>query len=96
MPVWPEGARTDYLQRQTATARNIRGGRVIERAFGGLNYQIEHHLFPTMPVCCLKKAKPIVEQYCREHGLAYAETGLVESYSAVLRHLAEVTNPSRQ
>lgn len=71
MPVWPEGGRTDYLQRQTATARNIRGGRVIERAFGGLNYQIEHHLFPEICHLHYPALSVIVEQVCREFDVRY-------------------------
>ena len=36
----------------------------IDIALGGLNYQIEHHLFPSMPTPNLRKAQPIVREYC--------------------------------
>ena len=41
--------RLDFLRRQVLTSRNVRGGRFTDFALGGLNYQIEHHLFPSMP-----------------------------------------------
>jgi fatty acid desaturase len=58
----------DYLRKQVLTSRNVRGGRVVDIALGGLNYQIEHHLFPAMPSPNLRKAQPIVQQYCAGSG----------------------------
>src|SRR5690606_19935359 len=48
-------------------SRNIRGTRILDTAMGGLNYQIEHHLFPSMPRPNLRRAAPIVAEYCRTH-----------------------------
>jgi linoleoyl-CoA desaturase len=39
---------------------------------GGLNYQIEHHLFPSVSHIHYPALAPIVEQTCKEHGVAYA------------------------
>jgi fatty acid desaturase len=85
----------DYLRKQVLTSRNVRGGWFVDVALGGLNYQIEHHLFPGMPSPSLRRAKPIVEQYCAEIGVPYAQTGLIESYRQALRHLHEVGEPLR-
>jgi fatty acid desaturase len=85
----------DYLRKQVLTSRNVRGGWWVDVALGGLNYQIEHHLFPGMPSPSLRRAKPIVEQYCAEIGVSYAQTGLVQSYRQALRHLHEVGEPLR-
>ena len=85
----------DYLRKQVLTSRNVAGGRFTDAALGGLNYQIEHHLFPGMPTPNLKKAQPIVEAYCRDLGVAYETTSLVESYRQALRHLHEVGAPLR-
>jgi len=85
----------DYLRKQVVTARNVRGGWFTDIALGGLNYQIEHHLFPGMPTPNLRKAQPIVRQYCAEIGVPYEETGLIESYRQALRHLHEVGAPLR-
>ncbi|WP_433344501.1 fatty acid desaturase family protein [Micromonospora sp. CA-111912] len=85
----------DFLRKQVLTARNVRGGRFIDVALGGLNYQIEHHLFPNMPRGNLRRAQPLVRAYCAELDLPYAETGLVESYRQALAHLHEVGRPLR-
>jgi len=85
----------DYLRKQVVTARNVRGGWFTDIALGGLNYQIEHHLFPGMPTPNLRKVQPIVRQYCAEIGVPYEETGLIESYRQALRHLHEVGAPLR-
>ncbi len=85
----------DYLRKQVLTSRNVRGGWLVDAALGGLNYQIEHHLFPGMPTPNLRKAQPIVEAYCAEIGVSYEQTGLVDSYRQALRHLHEVGAPAR-
>jgi len=85
----------DYLHKQVETARNVRGGWLVNTALGGLNYQIEHHLFPGMPSPNLAKAQPIVQAYCAEKGVSYVQTGLIESYRQALRHLHEVGAPAR-
>lgn len=80
----------DHLRKQVLTSRNVRGGLVTDWLLGGLNYQAEHHLFPSMPRPNLKRAQPIVAAYCSEVGVTYTETGLVESYAIGLRHLRDV------
>ena len=81
---------TDFLRRQVLTSRNVSGGALVDALLGGLNYQIEHHLFPSMPRPAMRKARPIVRAYCRELGIPYAETTLVASYGRVLTHLHDV------
>jgi len=95
MPTLTGDDRPDFLRRQVLTSRNVRGGRVVDVALGGLNYQIEHHLFPSMPSVNLPRLQPIVRDYCEELGVSYAETGLVESYAIALRHMHEVGAPLR-
>jgi fatty acid desaturase len=85
----------DYLRKQVLTSRNVTGGWLMNTALGGLNYQIEHHLFPAMPSPNLRKAQPIVRQYCAEVGVSYEQTGLIESYRQALRFLHEVGAPLR-
>ncbi|MEV6488910.1 acyl-CoA desaturase [Actinoplanes sp. NPDC051633] len=80
----------DFLRKQVLTSRNVRGGVLMDVALGGLNYQIEHHLFPAMPSPNLAKAQPIVQAYCAEIGVSYEVTGLVESYRIALAHLHEI------
>jgi fatty acid desaturase len=80
----------DFLHRQVETSRNVRGGWLMDHVFGGLNYQIEHHLFPSMPRPNLRRSQPIVREFCRQRGLVYCETSLLESYGQALRHLHAV------
>ncbi|MEV0844312.1 acyl-CoA desaturase [Streptomyces sp. NPDC049954] len=91
----PDGERWGHLRRQVLTSRNIRGGPVTDWFLGGLNYQIEHHLFPSMPRPHLRLARPLVRAHCRDLGLPYTETGLVDSYRQALGHLHEVGEPLR-
>lgn len=96
MPVLgPEDA-ADFLRRQVLTSRNIRGGRIVDFVFGGLNYQIEHHLFPSMPQPSLRRAQRLVRDFCERHAVAYRETGVVASYAEALRHLHAIGAPLRE
>lgn len=90
MPIVPADMKVDFLRRQVLMSRNIRGGVLTDFAMGGLNYQIEHHLFPSMPRPNLAIAQPIVREYCRQHDVDYTETGLFESYGIVVGYLNEV------
>jgi fatty acid desaturase len=75
-----------FMRLQVLTARNVCGGRFIEFLTGGLNYQIEHHLFPSMPRPHLKRAQPMVQAYCAEIGLAYHQEPLFTSLGSVVRY----------
>ncbi|MDQ1582314.1 MAG: hypothetical protein QOF36_368 [Microbacteriaceae bacterium] len=90
MPVLPHDSKVDFLRRQVLTSRNIRGGTVMDSFMGGLNYQIEHHLFPNMPRPHLRKAQEIVREYCESHDILYTETRLVTSYRIVIEYLNRV------
>jgi fatty acid desaturase len=87
------GEKLDFLRRQVATSRNVRGSWALGVAMGGLNYQIEHHLFPTMPMANLRRCRPMVRAFCSRHGIDYCETGLTSSYVASLRHLRRAGRP---
>ena len=90
MPLVPAGMRLDFLRRQVLMSRNIRGGVLVDFAMGGLNYQIEHHLFPSMPRPTLRRVQPIVREYCALHGVNYTEVGLFTSYKIVVDYLNNV------
>ncbi|ATZ28575.1 Stearoyl-CoA 9-desaturase [Streptomyces lavendulae subsp. lavendulae] len=76
-----------FLRRQVLTSRDVRGGRFTDVVLGGLNHQIEHHLFPSMPSPHLRRARIVVRGYCEELGVGYPETGLVDSYRQTLASL---------
>lgn len=90
MPVLPRGSKVDFLSKQVLTARNIRGGALMNSFMGGLNYQIEHHLFPSMPRPHLRRARTLVREHCRKHNITYTETSLIRSYGIVIRYLNRV------
>jgi fatty acid desaturase len=95
MPTLTEADQLDFLRRQVLTSRNVRGSRFVDFLLGGLNYQIEHHLFPNMPRPNLRHAQPLVREFCRQHDLPYAEASLFGSYAQALRHLHAVGAPLR-
>ena len=90
MPVVPRDSALDFFQKQVLTSRNIRGGSFVNNAFGGLNFQIEHHLFPDMPRPHLRRAAVIVKEHCERLRVPYTEVGVTASYSAVVSYLNRV------
>ena len=91
MPYWDEDQPLDFLRQQVLTARNVISHPLADFWYGGLNYQIEHHLFPNMPRNNLRAARVIVRSYCRERGIAYYETGLRQSLTEVVQSLRAVS-----
>jgi fatty acid desaturase len=87
MPILDADDKTDFLRRQVLTSRNVRGGWLTDTALGGLNYQIEHHLFPSMPRPNLRRAQALIKEFCQQHGLPYCQASLAGSYAQALRHL---------
>jgi fatty acid desaturase len=90
MPILRRQDRHDFLRRQVLTSRNVRGNWITDLALGGLNYQIEHHLFPSMPRPNLRRSQPLISEFCRQHGLPYTEASLLGSYAQALRHLHNI------
>jgi fatty acid desaturase len=95
MPTLTEADQLDFLRRQVLTSRNVRGSRPVDFVLGGLNYQIEHHLFPNMPRPNLRRAQPLIRAFCQHHGLPYTEASLFGSYAEAVRHLHAVGAPLR-
>jgi len=87
MPILAASDKTDFLRRQVLTSRNVRGGWLTDFALGGLNYQIEHHLFPSMPRPSLRRSQPLIAAFCAERDLPYCQASLSGSYAQALRHL---------
>lgn len=96
MPTFGPESRLDFLRRQVLTSRNVRGGWAVDLLLGGLNYQVEHHLFPSMPRPSLRHAQRIVREYCSQRQVTYTEVGLLTSYRVALRHLHELGEPLRR
>lgn len=95
MLITEHDSKIDFLRRQVLTARNVRANVLVDNWYGGLNYQIEHHLFPSMPRGNLAQAQQIIRRYCEDHGISYYETGMAESYVEILTYLSEIGAPLR-
>jgi fatty acid desaturase len=95
MPTLTDADQLDFLRRQVLTSRNVAGSRPVDLVLGGLNYQIEHHLFPNMPRPNLRRAQPLVRAFCQQHGLPYTQASLFGSYAQAIRHLHTVGTPLR-
>ncbi|HET9561889.1 MAG TPA: acyl-CoA desaturase [Propionibacteriaceae bacterium] len=90
MPLVSPKLKLDFLRRQVLMSRNISGGPLISIFMGGLNYQIEHHLFPSMARPHLRKAQPLVSAYCAAQGVPYTRTNLWHAYRSVIGYLNTV------
>ncbi|KAK6010841.1 stearoyl-CoA 9-desaturase [Ostertagia ostertagi] len=81
---------SNYACLQVNTTRNMRPGIFIDWLWGGLNYQIEHHLFPTMPRHNLSKVMPLVKQFCAENDLPYMVDDYFTGWKLEIQQFANV------
>jgi fatty acid desaturase len=87
MPIIDADAGLSFVRRQVVSSRNVSGGRFTNLLLGGLNYQIEHHLFPSMPRPNLARAQSMVRAFCLDNNLTYSEDTLTGSYRQTIRYL---------
>jgi fatty acid desaturase len=90
MPLVPENSKINFFERQVLTSRNVRPSWLKDNLMGGLNYQVEHHLFPSMPRPNLARTREIVMEFCKEKNVPYTEMGLFQSYGIVIKYLNRV------
>lgn len=90
MRIVPADIRLDFLHKQVLTSRNVSGGWWMTALMGGLNYQIEHHLFPNMPRPHLRETQTLVRQACAEHDIVYTENSLPKALAIVVRYMNDV------
>ena len=95
MPVLAKDSDLDFLRRQITTSRNVRPHPLTDLVYGGLNYQIEHHLFPNMPRNNLRKARELVKDFCQQRSISYHETSVAGSNWEMLKYLHRVSRPLR-
>jgi len=96
MAVYHADSRPDFWKLQVTTTRNIVGGKGIPQAFvdwfcGGLQYQVEHHLFPQVPRHNLPLVHQHVVRFCKEEGVSFCAQDMVDGTAQVLRHLRHVS-----
>jgi fatty acid desaturase len=90
MPIIDRDARIDFFSKQVRTSRNVSGGWWATWLMGGLNYQVEHHLFPNMPRTGLARTREIVREACVRLDVPYTEATLWQSYGIVIAYLNRV------
>ena len=90
MPLVEKDSSLDFFSRQVLTSRNIKGSWLKDNLMGGLNYQVEHHLFPSMARPYLRKTHAIVAEYCRQNDVTLVEMNLLSSYKVIMQHLNKV------
>jgi fatty acid desaturase len=84
------GGQVNWFRQQVLTSRNVRPSPINDFLYGGLNYQIEHHLFPFLRQDQLGAARAIVRPFCLERGIRYHETGIFQSLKEIFHHLQEI------
>jgi len=94
MAVYDAAHRPDYWKLQVTTTRNVKQDALgfVHWFCGGLDYQVEHHLFPTVPRHNLKAVNVLVQKFCKEYGVTYHETDMWEGTKEVLNHLQAIAN----
>ena len=68
------------MELQMRTSRSLSGGSFIHWFYGGLNTQIEHHLFPKAPRFNLLKVQKMTRDFAKKHHIPYFETTPVTAY----------------
>jgi fatty acid desaturase/predicted heme/steroid binding protein len=96
MATYSAETRPDFWKLQVTTTRNIIGGSGFSQSFvdwfcGGLQYQVDHHLFPTIPRHNLPKCHKLVDSFCKKWNVSYHEADMVKGNLEVLKHLNNVS-----
>ncbi|KAG0495106.1 hypothetical protein HPP92_006100 [Vanilla planifolia] len=73
----PQG--NDWFEKQTMGTLDIACSPWMDWFHGGLQFQVEHHLFPRLPRCHLRKIAPLVKELCKKHKLQYSSVGFLEA-----------------
>lgn len=90
MPQLGKKARLSFLEQQISTTRNVKTGLLYDFIYMGLNYQMEHHLFPNCPRNKLKLVTPLLKKVCANTNLEYTETGVLESNKIIISELNSI------
>ncbi|KAE9615517.1 hypothetical protein Lal_00018389 [Lupinus albus] len=90
----------DWFEKQTNGTLDISCSTWMDWFFGGLQFQLEHHLFPRLPRCQLRKISPLVIDLCKKHNLPYRSLSFWEANQWTIRTLRtaalqarDLTNP---
>lgn len=90
-----EMRRTDFVRLQTRTTRNVDPHWFYDWFTGGLSYQVEHHIFPTIPRHHLPKLRQLFMSFCAKHNIPYSSDSFLGGNIAVIEVLKQVSNVSQ-
>ncbi|XP_035828877.1 acyl-CoA (8-3)-desaturase [Aplysia californica] len=82
-------AEDSWVEMHLKRTCNLGGGAFKSWGTGHLNYQIEHHLFPTLPRHNLHKVVPFVQSLCKKHGIYYCEKTFTQAVIDIVKSLRE-------
>ena len=85
-----------FVRLQVLSSRNVLTGRFGDFVMGGLNLQIEHHLFPGLPRFQLRRASDSIREFCVRQALHYEAVHFSEALVAVFRHLQRLSSGGRR
>jgi len=77
----------DWFEKQTGGTLDIACSSWMDWFYGGLQFQLEHHLFPRLPRCQLRKVSPIVQDLCKKHNLPYRSLSFWAANLSTIRTL---------
>jgi linoleoyl-CoA desaturase len=88
---YPEGHRArgkgHWYAMQAESSNDFRVPKVLSILCGGLDMQIEHHLFPKLPPHRLRQIAPEVQAACERHGVAYRKESWPKTLGKALRRI---------
>jgi fatty acid desaturase len=92
MPEIDKGVKLSFIEQQIITARNIEPHWLTDFAYMGLNYQIEHHLFPACPRPNLGKMTKYIKEVCAKYNWEYTSCSVIMQDYRILRELVEMSH----
>lgn len=75
-----DAKKMSWMELQMRTSRSLIGGKFVHWFYGGLNTQIEHHLFPKAPRFNLLKVQQMTRDFAKKHNLRYFESTPIQAY----------------
>ena len=87
MPLVSRAEAFSFVEHQAVSSRTILNPPIWNWVFGGLNFQVEHHLFPKVASRRLSALQPIVQRQLLRHGLPYQALSWPAAVRAVAAHL---------
>lgn len=96
MPQLKKGVEYSFFEQQVITARNVKCGIFLDYVLLGLNYQVEHHLFPNASRCQMKNLHTLTSKVCKKYNVPLVEMDIIETNRFIIQELRAVANIARK